>query len=262
MVLDFALPFLVLAIALSSVALVAKNIRTVTIQDFQSGLLIHKGAVVRDLNPGRYRTWASHTEIVAYDRRERVLTVAGQEILTSDQLPVRLSMLVNQRIVDPRLHRSRHADPEVRLYGEVQVECRARVSSRTLDQLLSERAAMTEGFAEKLNAITQSLGIEVTRVELRDITLAGPAKQAYAEIWKAQKEGLAALERARGEQASLRSLANAARMLKGNPELMNLRLLQALSGGPGKPAPTVVLGSQGLMPVSRETGDVAPADEH
>ena len=62
------------------------------------------------------------------------------------------------------------------------------------------------------------------------------------------------VERARAEQASLRSLANSARMLKGNPELMNLRLLQALNGGPGKPAPTVVLGgAQGLMPVSSAT---------
>jgi regulator of protease activity HflC (stomatin/prohibitin superfamily) len=262
MLLDLALPLLILAIVVVILLLAGMSIRTVTIQDFQSGLLVHNGVVIRDLGPGRYRAWNLRTEIVPYDRRERVLTVAGQEILTSDQLPVRVSVLVNQRIVDTRLYRSKQADPEVRVYGEVQVECRARVSSRTLDQLLSERTAMTEGFAEKLNAVTLPLGVEVTGVELRDITLAGPAKQAYAEVWKAQKEGLAALERARGEHASLRSLANAARILKGNPELMNLRLLQALSGGPGKPAPTVVLGSQGMLPVSRETGDLpVPEDQ-
>ena len=91
------------------------------------------------------------------------------------------------------------------------------------------------------------------------MALSGPARQAFADIWKAQKEGQAALERARAEQASLRSLANAARMLKGNPELMNLRLLQTLSGGPGKSAPTVVLGGAGgLLPVSPGAAETPP----
>jgi hypothetical protein len=59
-------------------------------------------------------------------------------------------------------------------------------------------------------------------------------------------------KRARGEQAALRSLANSARLLKGNPELMNLRLLHALAGQPGKEAPTVVLGgASGIVPVSK-----------
>src|SRR5262245_24230074 len=120
MFVDLALPFVIVAILLVILALVATTIRTVTIQDFESALLVRNGVVVGDLGPGRYRAWTLRTEIVPYDRRERVLTVAGQEILTSDQLPVRLSVLVNQRIVDPRLYRSKQADPEVRLHGEVQ----------------------------------------------------------------------------------------------------------------------------------------------
>jgi regulator of protease activity HflC (stomatin/prohibitin superfamily) len=262
MIFQIAYPLLILLTLVTALVFVSRIWGAVTIQEFERGLWIHNGVVRRELQPGRYRAWSPAIQIVSFDLRERVLGVAGQEMLSSDQLPVRVSLLVNHRIVDPKLYRSRHADPDSRLYGDVQVECRARVMARTLDQLLTDRNAMTEGFAEKLNADASSMGMEVTRVELRDITLAGPAKQAYAEIWKAQKEGLAALERARGEHASLRSLANAARMLKGNPELMNLRLLQALSGGPGKPAPTVVLGSQGMLPVSRETGDLpAPEDQ-
>jgi hypothetical protein len=68
---------------------------------------------------------------------------------------------------------------------------------------------------------------------------------------RARQEGLAALERARGEQAALRSLANAAKMLDGNPALMNLRILQTLSASQGTtPPPTVVLGvPTGLVPL-------------
>ncbi|HEY0204879.1 MAG TPA: hypothetical protein VGC15_12105, partial [Acetobacteraceae bacterium] len=62
------------------------------------------------------------------------------------------------------------------------------------------------------------------------------------------REGQAALERAHGEQASLRALANAARMLRNNPELQNLRLLQAI-GTAGSPV-TIVLGTQtGIVPL-------------
>ena len=74
---------------------------------------------------------------------------------------------------------------------------------------------------------------------------------------RAKLEAAASLERARGEQATLRLLANAARLIKGNPELMNLRVLQALSVGPGKAAPTIILGGgAGIVPVPQ--GDVSP----
>jgi hypothetical protein len=54
-------------------------------------------------------------------------------------------------------------------------------------------------------------------------------KRAFADVLKAKQEGQAALERARGESAALRNLANAARVLEGNPALMNLRLMQSLT---------------------------------
>lgn len=64
---------------------------------------------------------------------------------------------------------------------------------------------------------------------------------------KVRKEGLAALERARGETAALRNLANAARMIENNPALMQVRLLQHLSETPGN---TLILGVPGsTMPV-------------
>jgi hypothetical protein len=67
----------------------------------------------------------------------------------------------------------------------------------------------------------------------------GDLKKAFAQVVIARKQGLAALERARGETAALRNLANAARMLEGNPELMQLRLLQEIGESTGN---TIVLG--------------------
>jgi regulator of protease activity HflC (stomatin/prohibitin superfamily) len=178
-------------------------------------------------------------------------------------MSVRASVILRWRISDPQTYRKAVANVYSRVYEDVQIEIRTRVAALALDTLTQDRGALMAGFADAMNERLKGLGIDALGAELRDLTLSGPAKQAFADIWKAQKEGQAALERARGEHASLRSLANAARMLKGNPELMNLRLLQALSGSPGKAPPTIVLGGGGgLLPVALGAEpDIAPEGE-
>ncbi len=81
-----------------------------------------------------------------------------------------------------------------------------------------------------------------------DLTLPGELKKIFSQVVRARQEGLAALEKARGETAALRSLANAAGMVQQNPVLLQLRLLQVLEQQPGH---TVVFGTPpGLLPVT------------
>lgn len=96
---------------------------------------------------------------------------------------------------------------------------------------------------------------------LRDLVLPAEVRRMVTELERARREGLVALERARGEQAALRSLANAARLLKGNPELHALRVLQALASSPGKVPPTLVLGAGGLLPLGGGGGGGAEAPD-
>lgn len=240
---------------------VMKSVRAarVIVDEVQVGLRISKGVVASVLSPGEYSTWLTTDRIELYDMREQSLPVSGQEVLSRDLLAVKASVIVRHRIVDAKLYRSANAQSITRLYEDGQLELRRRISAQTLDEVMADREKLIAGFAAALEGGARKMGIEITGAELRDLAVAGPARQAFADIWKAQKEGQAALERARGEQASLRSLANAARMLKGNPELMNLRLLQALAGGPGKAPPTIVLGGgSGLLPVSSAAAGEAP----
>lgn len=240
----------------------ARKAKRVVVYEHEIGLLIRDGKIERELPPGAYSTWLTNDEIVRYDGREQSLQIAGQEMLTKDLMPVRLTALIRYRTSNARLSRGAHSNPYARLYEDVQLGMRRQASSVSLDELLANRELAIAGVLEAAKESAASVGVELLSVDLRDLVLAGPAKQAYADLWKAQKDGLAALERARGEQASLRSLANAARMLKGNPELMNLRLLQALAGGPGRPAPTVVLGGAGIAPVTALTsGEVGGEGE-
>lgn len=234
----------------------------VVVDETQVGLRIVDGTVAEVLKAGVYSTWLTHDRIELVDVREQSLQVNGQEVLTRDLMPVKFALLARYRIVDARLHRSAHAYPASRMHEDLQLELRRRVAAATLDHVMTERDKVMAGFAEAIAPGLRAMGVEISDVQVRDMTLVGPARQAYADIWKAQKEGQAALERARGEQASLRSLANAARMLKGNPELMNLRVLQAIQGGPGRTPPTIVLGgASGLLPVSSDPSGDLPQDE-
>ncbi len=96
----------------------------------------------------------------------------------------------------------------------------------------------------------QSLWLTTAGIVL--LTLPGDLKRIFAQVVKARQEGLAALERARGETAALRNLANAAQMVQRNPQLLQLRLLQVAGQQTGT---TLVIGMpQGATPIPLREG--------
>jgi regulator of protease activity HflC (stomatin/prohibitin superfamily) len=87
---------------------------------------------------------------------------------------------------------------------------------------LNQRLEIGAQLLARVKPEAAKIGINVHAVEVKDVTFAADLKRAFADVLKAKQEGQAALERARGESASLRNLANVARVLEGNPALMNL----------------------------------------
>ena len=101
--------------------------------------------------------------------------------------------------------------------------------------------------------------VNILAIEVKDLMFPTELKRAFADVLKAKQEGHAALERARGESAALRNLANAARVLEGNPALMNLRLMQSLTASQNA-GNTLVLGVPGGF-VPLKNGKAAPNAE-
>jgi len=97
---------------------------------------------------------------------------------------------------------------------------------------------------------------ELETVGIKDVTFPTPIKQVFAQVVEARKAAQATVERARGETAVLRHLANAARMLESNPALVTMKTLQAMGNGKN----TIVLGAPAtLLPLERER--TAPPSE-
>jgi regulator of protease activity HflC (stomatin/prohibitin superfamily) len=125
------------------------------------------------------------------------------------------------------------------LYLELQLALREIIGSVDIDTVLNSRGELSKRLLEMTSSRVRDLGLRLVSVNLKDIMFPGKLKEMFAQVVNARKEGLASLEKARGETAALRNLANAAKMVESNPHLMQLRLVQALGGSSGN---TLVLG--------------------
>jgi regulator of protease activity HflC (stomatin/prohibitin superfamily) len=143
------------------------------------------------------------------------------------------------------------------LYSMAQLALRAVASGATVEALLGQRDDLAAQLLARVQLEAVKIGLSVLAVEVKDVMFPAELKRAFAEALKAKQEGQAALERARGESAALRNLANAARLLEGNPALMNLRLLQSLTAAQTA-GNTLVLGMPGGF-VPLKQGPPAPA---
>ena len=241
---DDLVPLLLLAAILIGFAiyLAHRYRKEFIVFEYQRGLLFKNGELQNVVDGGRYRRWGLGWSIQILDLRPVTSMVAFQEILTRDGLTVKISIAARYAVVDPKSAILNSQDYRTEVYQEVQVAMRDVVTPLTADEVLTQRVEI----AERVGAMTagkfESVGLKLDKLNLRDIVFPGELRRAMAQVALAQKESLAALERARGETAALRSLANAAKMLEGNPALLQLRMLQAI--GEGKSG-TIVLNTTG-----------------
>ena len=240
---------------LGAAAAVARARTVATIYPPSVGLLYRDGRFERELAPGRY-AWFD-----PFGRRKLVrIAQAGLPtqlgeitVLSKDQFSFRLGLAPVLNIVDSRLFAESQAAVEpqafapyvalgtshLALHWLVAAAAIEVVGNFTLAEILAAPAAVPDALQAKLAEAVP--GAVVERVLLTAINLPPETRKMFTEVERARLEAQAALERARGEQAALRVLANAARLVADNPALANLRLLQAVESSKG--ATTIIVGN-------------------
>ena len=131
-----------------------------------------------------------------------------------------------------------------------QLAVRDLVSGLSAEELLATRSSAGEVLSVRMREVSERVGAVVEAVDLRDLSFPGELRRTFAQVAVARQEAAASLERARGEVATLRSLANAARAIEGNPALRELRSLMAVERTGG----TVVLTVAGAESATAPTG--------
>jgi regulator of protease activity HflC (stomatin/prohibitin superfamily) len=254
------LPYLAIAIILLVIAgySLEKLFRRTTIWENQTGLRFYKGKYVKELGPGVYWTFRPNSRIFVIDTRPIETNVKGQEILSADGVSLKLSIHLRYRIADPLLchnscqspyfEYSSHLPSQIYhgdLYSLAQIAARRAVGNVPIEELLQNRPELAENIRKLCENQALERGIEIMDLDILDIMFPGDLKKVFAQVVNARQEGLAALEKARGETAALRNLANAAKTLENNPALWQLRILHVLGESSGN---TVVLGSPEIAP--------------
>lgn len=241
---------LALVVLIAAVVLRA-NIQSVTVFEYERGLRFQRGKFMGVAAPGKYWLWIGRGHVRKVDMRLRVVSVSGQEVLSNDGVALKVSVLATFRISDPARAVLELENSEAALHSALQLALRGIIAASAVEDLLQRRATIGPDLLQAVAEPAKALGLELVSADLKDLTLPGDLKKIFSQVVRARQEGLASLERARGETAALRNLANAARMLAGSPQLLQLRWLQVLSERSGN---TVVLGvPSGPIPVGTPT---------
>ncbi len=230
---------LALFIVLIVIILIAiVGVQRIVIYEYQRGLLYRQGKFAMVLQPGQHFYFRLMHTVNRIDVRMVNTTIPGQEVLSADNVGLKISLAAGHRVTDPYLAVNKVLDYPATLYLLLQVNLREIVGSMTVDDILLKREEIGKQLYERSRDQAAELGVELQFANVKDLMFPGELKNIFAQVVNARKEGQAALERARGETAALRSLANAAGVFDNNPGLLQLRLLQVLEKNSGN---TVVL---------------------
>jgi regulator of protease activity HflC (stomatin/prohibitin superfamily) len=210
--------------------------REVIVKHTHRGLWYEDGVLVRLLDagrhviPGRARLLGSRrprVEVMLVDVRERELTIKGQEILTSDKVAIRVSIVVQFRVTDPAAALQNVAEYEDRLYSDVQLAARRSLASMTLEDILTNRTRLSEDIRAEVLAIAGSYGVAILRADVKDLIFPGNLQDIMNRVLATERLSEAQLVEARTKAETQRIEATAkaeARRLESVAEVERQRI--------------------------------------
>jgi regulator of protease activity HflC (stomatin/prohibitin superfamily) len=223
------------------------------IQEFECGLLYRHGKFVGSLGAGRHIRWGFGYALAKMDLRKQTFPISGQEVLSADNVGIKVSVAVTMQVSDPIKAINEVQEWRGHIYNVVQLALRSTIAAQPVEALLTQRLEIGKQLLSMVQTEAEKVGVTLHATEVKDVMFPGELKKVFAQVLQAKQEGQAALERARGESAALRNLANAARLLDNNPALQNLRLMQSITAA-GAAGNTLVMGlPSGFLPLKNNS---------
>ncbi len=195
-----------------------------------TGLVFIDGKLARSLTPGAYAFWNFQKNVVAevIDLRVQSVEVSGQEMLTRDKVSLRVNLAASYRVTDPVVARTKVAKYAEYLYRELQFGLRKSVASKTLDELLGDKASLDGDIFAYVRGRVAEFGVEMLGVGVKDVILPGEMKEILNGVVQAEKSAQANVIRRREEANAMRSALNTAKLIEDSPTLMRLKELEVL----------------------------------
>ena len=220
------------------VLLAASAIRI--LREYERGVVFQLGRFWKVKGPGLVLIIPAIQQMVRVDLRTVVLDVPPQDVISRDNVSVKVNAVLYFRVVD-----AQKAIIQVEKYFEAtsqlaQTTLRAVLGKHELDEMLAEREKLNLDVQQILDAQTDAWGIKVTNVEIKHIDLNESMVRAIARQAEAERERRAKVIHAEGEKQAAQALMEAAHMLSREPAAMQLRYLQTLTQVAGDKSSTLV----------------------
>jgi regulator of protease activity HflC (stomatin/prohibitin superfamily) len=210
------------------------------LREYERGVVFQLGRFWAVKGPGLFILIPVVQQMVKMDLRTVVLDVPPQDVITRDNVSVKVNAVVYFRVVDPQKAVIQVADFLAATNLLAQTTLRAVLGKHELDALLAEREKLNLDIQKTLDAQTESWGIKVSTVEIKDVDLNETMVRAIARQAEAERERRAKVIHAEGELQASEKLLQAAQMLSKQAEAMQLRYLQTLTNIAGDKASTIV----------------------
>ena len=220
------------------IALAAASIRI--LREYERGVVFLLGRFWKVKGPGIILVVPGIQQMVRVDLRLVVMDVPSQDVISRDNVSVKVNAVVYFRVVDPQkaiIHVENYFEATSQL---AQTTLRSVLGKHELDDMLAERERLNVDIQKILDTQTDSWGIKIANVEIKHVDIDETMVRAIARQAEAERERRAKVIHAEGEQQASEKLLEAARVLAQAPQAMQLRYLQTLVNIAGDKTSTIV----------------------
>ena len=199
------------------------------LKEFERGVIFRLGRLVGTRGPGITFIIPGIEKMERVDLRTVTMDVPPQDVITKDNVSVKVNAVLYFRVVDPSRAIVEVADYLFATSQLAQTTLRSVCGQRELDELLSERDEINQQIQQILDSQTDPWGIKVSTVEIKHIDLPQEMQRAMARQAEAERERRAKVINAEGEFQAAQRLAEASHIIAAHPAALQLRFLQTLS---------------------------------
>jgi regulator of protease activity HflC (stomatin/prohibitin superfamily) len=233
-----AVLIVVAILVVAAAALAGASVRV--LREYERAVVFRLGRVINEKGPGLVLLIPAVDRMVRVSLRTITLRIPPQEVITRDNVPVRVAAVAYFRVIDPRRAILDVEDYMAATLQIAQTTLRSVLGKAELDALLAERERLNEHLQQIIDEQTEPWGIKVTIVEIKDVEIPERMQHALARQAEAERNRRAKVINAEGEFQAADRLAEAANVIRPNPVTIQLRYLQALSDISANQASTIV----------------------
>lgn len=210
------------------------------VPEYQRGVVFFLGRFQKVKGPGLIIVVPGIQQMVRVDLRVITMDIPSQDVISRDNVTVRVNAVLYFRVVDPERGIIQVEDYFSATSQLAQTTLRSVLGQHELDEMLSEREKLNVDIQTILDEQTDAWGIKVTNVEIKHVDLDESMVRAIARQAEAERERRAKIIHAEGEHQAAEKLLAAASIIAQNPQALQLRYLQTLSDISSQQSSTIV----------------------